>query len=75
MSRSPGYAVASAIYMSAGLRITLDATLTRITTFGAPVLGAYGYAKAAAEAAERLKILNPIFYTALYNAEIEMLYF
>ncbi|MEY8769337.1 hypothetical protein ACMGEE_02455 [Erwinia sp. DT-104] len=74
-NRSIAYSIASAIYMSAGLRATLESTLTSISRKSTTVLGGYGYVKIAIDAADRLKLINPILYTKFYNTEVEMLYF
>lgn len=74
-NRSIAYSIASAIYMSAGLRATLESTLTSISRKSITVLGGYGYVKIAIDAADRLKLINPILYTKFYNTEVEMLYF
>lgn len=74
-NRSIAYAVASAIYMSAGLRIAIEGAITSIAKKGASAFGIYGYVKAAADAANRLKLLNGSLYSKFYSAEIEMLYF
>ncbi|MEX6216111.1 hypothetical protein AB6G22_20655 [Providencia hangzhouensis] len=52
--------------------------LKRVKSFTNAVLivgGVYGRSEQAAFAAQQLKITNPIYYRALYNKGIEMLYF
>lgn len=67
--------IASAVYLSLGLRVIVSRTTSILLVRGPWILGFYGYVKIAAEAAYRLKSKNYTFYMALYRMDLEMMYF
>lgn len=67
--------IASAIYLSYGLRVIVSRTISVLLVRGPWIMGFYGYVKIAAEAANRLKSKNHTYYMALYRMDLEMMYF
>lgn len=47
----------------------------RVSTISVIGFGLYGIVQQAAESAERLKLMSPVYYHALYLQKIEMMYF
>lgn len=70
-----GAAVTFAICSSFGLSVSMDATLLKYSTLSVTIVGAYAYVQKAADAADRLRRQNGIYYHALYSEKLEMLYF
>lgn len=61
------------------LGVKLNTFISRITgtisTVSVGLLGIYGYVQQAADSAERLRLLSPSYYHALYIRKLEMMYF
>lgn len=74
-NRAVAYSIVTAICMSSGVKMSINSVLTKVTKWGPILVGSYGYIKLAANAADRLKNINPLFYNKLYDMGIEMLYF
>lgn len=72
-----GFVFATATSVSTGMKISLDmgAIAGRAAGNAVTVAGMYGVVKKAAESAERLSIGFPAFFSALYEQELEMMYF
>ena len=72
-----GFALATASVVSAGLSISLEisALIGRRAGHLTGAMGIYGVVQKAAEYANRLKFMYPAYYTALYQQDLEMMYF
>lgn len=57
------------------LSVSIERVLLRYTTRAVTITGLYGYVQEAADAANRLKQLNTMYYSALYAEKLEMMYF
>ncbi|MGP3594295.1 hypothetical protein [Vagococcus sp. WN89Y] len=66
--------VAAACY-SFGLTFSIDRKLAKIAAGAVTIAGYYGYVQEAADAANRLKQQNGMYYHALYAEKLEMMYF
>ncbi|MBV4366315.1 hypothetical protein [Erwinia phyllosphaerae] len=69
------YTIASAVSSGFDMRAAIDSATTVWTGRAVLTANLYGYVQKAANAAERLKKRNLIYYSALYQEELEMLYF
>ena len=67
--------ITTAVCYSVGLGAAIERTLLRYGTRSVAITGLYGYVQAAADAANRLKQLDGLYYSALYAEDLEMLYF
>lgn len=74
-NQSLSAAITTAICYSFSLKVTVERALLRHGTKGVMIIGMYGYVQEAAEAADRLKQANGMYYRALYAETLEMLYF
>lgn len=74
-SRSLASAITAAACYSFGLTTTIDRALLKRSTLALTLTGWYAYVQKAANAADRLKQQNGMYYHALYAEELEMLYF
>jgi len=70
-----GHSVAQAIYHGFGLSVFIKKKLSIISSVVISGISAYGQVQMAAEAANRLKNSNGVYYALLYNENLEMLYF
>lgn len=70
-----GGAITAAVCYSFGMNVAIDRVLLRYSTYAVAVAGWYGYVQKAADAADRLKQQNNIYYRALYAEKLEMMYF
>ncbi|MCU5771363.1 hypothetical protein N5923_06720 [Erwiniaceae bacterium BAC15a-03b] len=67
--------ITAAICYSTGMSFSVDSKLSAISAIAVTAAGMYGRVQLAANAANRLKIFNSIYYQALYSQELEMMYF
>ncbi|WP_158782677.1 hypothetical protein [Pantoea sp. BAV 3049] len=74
-SKAFTFSISTAICSGFGMRIAIDSFTTSVSKWGVLAVGVYSYVKVAADAASRLKSRKPMVYAALYQAELEMLYF
>lgn len=63
------------ICLSAGFSPLIVARVRKLSGAGVFLAGTYGYVQIASESVDRLKILSPIYYHALYVQGLEMMYF
>ncbi|WP_426606902.1 hypothetical protein [Pantoea anthophila] len=72
-----GFALATASSVATGMNLSLEMSLLAGKRARQVVgaMGIYGLVQKAAESANRLHISNPVYYSALYNQELEMMYF
>lgn len=68
-------AVTAAACYSFGMTVTIDRALLKRSTIVLTLTGWYAYVQKAADAADRLKLQNGMYYHALYAEKLEMLYF
>lgn len=61
--------------LSAGFSPLIVARVRKLSGGGVFLAGTYGYVQLASESADRLKLLSPIYYHALYVQNLEMMYF
>ncbi|WP_297199646.1 hypothetical protein [uncultured Pluralibacter sp.] len=64
----------SAVY-SFSLTTTIESKMFKYSTWAVSFADLYGVVQDAADAAQRLKLRDGIFYNALYHEKIEILYF
>lgn len=69
------YSIVMAASYSIGIRMGVTTNLAKISAAGVTLVSYYGYVQLAADAANRLKYQNPRYYSGLYAAKLEMLYF
>lgn len=74
-SDSFAVAVATAVSMGLNLNITISKMAGQSAGIIVGGLGTYGVVQKAADSADRLRIIHPAFYAALYLRELEMMYF
>lgn len=74
---SAGFALAVASAVGMGLNLSLDMSALVGGRSGAALagIGVYGVVQKAAESARRLHYVYPVYYSALYAKELEMMYF
>ncbi|WP_252145513.1 hypothetical protein [Yokenella regensburgei] len=72
-----GFAIATATSVCVGMNLNLEMrALTASRSGRGTVLAtAYGIVQKAADSARRLQVLYPVYYSALYMQELEMMYF
>lgn len=72
-----GFVLATAASVSVGMNLSLDmsALLRRASGSVFTIAGLYGIVHKAADSANRLHYSHPVYYSALYNQELEMMYF
>ncbi|WP_205952979.1 hypothetical protein GC090_20750 (plasmid) [Pantoea sp. JZ29] len=72
-----GFALATATSVAAGMNLSfqLSALVGRRAGQLAGAIGIYGIVQKAADSAYRLHVSNPVYYSALYTQELEMMYF
>ena len=63
------------VCLSAGVSPLIVARVRKLSGGAVFFTGAYGYVQQASESADRLKLLSPIYYYALYAQQLEMMYF
>ncbi|XTZ38976.1 hypothetical protein ACQYRI_02675 [Salmonella enterica] len=63
------------ICLSAGFSPLIVARVRKVSGGAVFLAGAYGYVQEAAESTDRLKLLSPMYYNALYMQQLEMMYF
>ncbi|MGB8666748.1 MAG: hypothetical protein WCD24_18700 [Serratia inhibens] len=69
------YSISAAVCMGIGIRSAIDSALTVWMGRGVIAAGIYGYVQTAADSAEKLASRKPVYHSALYALELEMLYF
>lgn len=74
-TQSLSSAITTAVCYSFSLSVTVERVLLRYSTRGIMIAGLYGYVQDAADAADRLRQTNSLYYRALYAETLEMLYF
>ncbi|HEY2453378.1 MAG TPA: hypothetical protein VGI71_12245 [Scandinavium sp.] len=67
--------ITATICLSAGFSPLIVAKVRKLSGAGVFLAGTYGYVQLAAESAERLRLLSPMYYHALYMQNLEMMYF
>lgn len=74
---SAGFALAVASAVGMGLNLSIDMSALVGGRSGAALagIGVYGVVQNAAESARRLHYVYPVYYSALYAKELEMMYF
>lgn len=74
---STGFALATALFVAAGMNLSLELSTLAGRSAGGVVgiIGVYGVVQKAANSARRLHIIYPAYYSALYAQELEMMYF
>lgn len=70
-----GAAITAAACYSFGMKVTIDRVLLKFSTLSVTLTGWYACVQKAADAADRLKQQNGMYYHALYAEKLEMLYF
>lgn len=72
-----GFALAVAMSVAVGLNLSLDISAFAGRRVNTMVMGAglYGIVQKAADSAQRLHLIYPAYYDALYVQELEMMYF
>ena len=72
-----GFALATALFAAAGMNVSLELSALTGRRAGGVVgiIGVYGVVQKAADSANRLHIIYPAYYSALYAQELEMMYF
>lgn len=72
-----GFALATASAAAAGMNmnIELSASVGGRASGIISGIGIYGIFQKAANSANRLKFTNPVYYSALYSQDLEMMYF
>jgi len=72
-----GFALATASYVAVGMNLTyqMTALTSNWVSKGIMAAGIYGVIQKAADSAHRLQLNNPLYYSALYGQELEMMYF
>lgn len=75
--KSAGFALAVASAVGMGLNLSIDMSALVGGRSGAALagIGVYGVVQNAAESARRLHYVYPVYYSALYAKELEMMYF
>ncbi|MEW5561246.1 hypothetical protein AB1287_13510 [Enterobacter asburiae] len=63
------------VCLSAGFSPLIVAKVRKLSGGAVFLAGAYGYVQQASESADRLKLLSPMYYHALYMQQLEMMYF
>ncbi|MCL2900101.1 hypothetical protein [Brenneria tiliae] len=74
-NQTVAYTVSRAICYNFSFRFSVERIINKYSNFAVMGLGLYGRVQYAAEAAERLKTMNFTYYSVLYAAQLEMLYF
>lgn len=67
--------VTMAICLGSNISSNIVAKISKVSGVAVAGLGLYGYIQEAAESAERLQVMHPIYYNALYMRKLEMMYF
>ncbi|WP_039054640.1 hypothetical protein [Enterobacter sp. Bisph1] len=72
-----GFAAGVALSVAIGMNMSLEINtmVRRRAAYVATGIGLYGIVQKAAESAHRLQYQHPDFYAALYDQELEMMYF
>lgn len=72
-----GFALAVATTVALGMNLSLEMSILAGRTAGVliTITGIYGLIQKAADSAQRLHYINPVYYSALYAQELEMMYF
>ncbi|WP_231564362.1 hypothetical protein [Enterobacter sp. Bisph1] len=68
-------AITTAASYSFGISVSVDRAVLRYSLVAVTLTGWYAYIQKAADAADRIKQQNAIYYQALYAEKLEMLYF
>lgn len=74
-NRAIAYSITKQICSNFGFKMLVREKLNMFSNYAVMVLSTYGRVQQAAEAANRLKLRNHTYYTALRVSNIEMLYF
>ncbi len=69
------YSIVMAASYSISIRMGATTNFAKLSAAGITLVSYYGYVQLAVNAANRLKYQNPGYYSALYAAKLEMLYF
>lgn len=67
--------ITTAICLGSNINIGIVRKIGRVSGLAVAGVSFYGYIQEAAESAERLQVVNPIYYHALYMRKLEMMYF
>ena len=67
--------ITTAICLGSNVSVGIIRKIGKVSGLAVAGIGFYGYIQEAAESAERLQIMNPIYYHALYMRKLEMMYF
>lgn len=72
-----GFALATASFVAAGMNLSLELSALAGRRAGGVVgaIGIYGVVQKAADSAHRLHVQYPVYYSALYMQQLEMMYF
>jgi hypothetical protein len=67
--------VTMAICLGSNVSSSIVAKVSKVSGLAVAGLGIYGYIQEAAESAEKLQVMYPAYYNALYMRKLEMMYF
>ena len=67
--------VTTAICLGMNAHLPVGHMIGRVAARAVSTIGIYGIVQDAADSAQRLQVMHPIYYHALYMCELEMLYF
>ncbi|KQN64418.1 hypothetical protein [Erwinia sp. Leaf53] len=74
-SQSLTMGITMAICLGSNVSIGMAKTLGKFSGWGMAGISTYGYIQKAADSAQRLKVMCPAYYYALYMRGLEMMYF
>lgn len=67
--------ITTSICLGFNIHTSFSQKIGKVSALAATGIGFYGYVQEAAESAERLQVLSPAYYYALYMRKLEMMYF
>ncbi|MDF7680378.1 hypothetical protein PT300_07160 [Enterobacteriaceae bacterium ESL0689] len=67
--------VTMAICLGSNVSTGIVRKISKVSGLSIAAIGLYGYIQEAAESAERLQIMCPVYYQALYMRKLEIMYF
>lgn len=73
--RSFALGVTMAICLGSNIGTGIQQRVSQLSGLTFTILGIYGHIQEAAESAERLQVMHPAYYQALYMRKLEMMYF
>lgn len=67
--------VTMALCLGSNVSTGIVRKVSKVSGLSVAAIGLYGYIQEAAESAERLQVMCPAYYQALYMRKLEMMYF